>query len=118
MWTLFFRPRQNMLEISKGFALERTELPLPLLNWSAGVDTEGRPLSGPQKTYLSASEYWRWPSLNRFMQDNDLLFEIKVQTKSTAVVELYKDGAGGTVDFHFKSKGGCWHLWQYEVHAS
>jgi hypothetical protein len=102
---------------SKGFALQRTVLPLPLLNWAPGVDTEGRPLSGPQKTYLSASEYWRWPSLNRYMQDNELLAEVRSQTATEAVVELYKEGRDGMVTFHFKTKGGCWHLWQYEVRS-
>jgi hypothetical protein len=103
---------------SKGFALKRTELPLPLLQWRDGVDTEGRPLTGPQKSYLSAAEYWRWPSLNRYRQDNDLLSAVKSQTKSAAVIELFKDGADGVVSFHFRSKAGCWYLWQYEVRAS
>jgi hypothetical protein len=103
---------------SKGFAQERTVLPLPLLSWSGGVDTEGRPLQGPQRTYLSAAEYWRWPSLNRYMQDHDLLSTVRSQTKTEAVIELYKDGVDGLVTFHFKTKSGCWYLWQYEVHAS
>lgn len=104
---------------SKGFALERTVLPLPLLQWSEGhIDTEGRALHGPQKTYLSASEYWRWPSLNKYMQDNDLLSHVKTQTRSTAVLDVYKDDSAGVVTFHFKSTGGCWYLWQYEVHPS
>jgi len=103
---------------SKGFALERTVLPLPLVTWRDGVDTEGHRLSGPQKTYLSAAEYWRWPSLNRYMQDNELLSQVRSQTKAEAVVEVYKDGEDGLVTFHFKTRAGCWYLWQYEVHAS
>jgi hypothetical protein len=103
---------------SKGFALQRTVLPLPLLNWTApGMDTEGRPLSGPHKVYLSAGEYGRWPSLNRYMQDNELLAEVRSQSKTEAVVEIYKEGNDGHVTFHFKTKGGCWHLWQYEVRS-
>lgn len=103
---------------TKGFALERTVLPLPLLHWSDGVDTEGRPLVGPRKSLLSAAEYWRWPSLNEYMRRNDLLANVKSQTSVAAVVDIYKDGSEGTVSFHFKTKAGCWYLWQYEVHTS
>lgn len=103
---------------TKGFALERTVLPLPLLHWSDGMDTEGRPLVGPRKSLLSASEYWRWPSLNEYMRRNDLLANVKHQTSSAAVVDIYKDGSAGIVSFHFKSKAGCWYLWQYEVRSS
>ncbi|MGC4061737.1 MAG: hypothetical protein QM749_13160 [Aquabacterium sp.] len=104
---------------SKGFALERTVLPLPLLQWSEGaIDTEGRSLHGPRRSYLSASEYWRWPSLNKYMQDNELLSHVKSQTSTAAAVEVFKEGQEGQVVFNFKVKGGCWYLWQYEVHAS
>jgi hypothetical protein len=103
---------------SKGFALQRTVLPLPLVNWSQGLDTEGKQLSGPRKTYLSASDYWRWPSLNKYMQDNDLLSHVRNQTKASAIVDIYKDGSEGVVSFHFKATRGCWRLWQYEVRPS
>lgn len=100
---------------SKAFALKRTVLPLPLVREVDGVDVDGRTLHGTQKSYLSAAEYWRWPSLDQYMRDNDLLSQIRTQTKSAAVVELYKDGLDGQVLFHFKTQGGCWFLWQYEV---
>lgn len=100
---------------SKGFALQRTVLPLPLLNWSGGVDIDGKPLSGPQKTYLSAAEYWRWPTLSKFIEDKELQPDVRRQTASEAIVDLAKEGVEGVVTFHFKTQGGCWYLWQYEV---
>lgn len=100
---------------SKSFALSRTVLPLPLLEWVDGVDSDGRPVSGPSKTYLSSGEYWRWPTLNKFMENNDLLANISKQTKTEAVVDLYRDEIPGKVSFYFHIKAGCWKLWQYEV---
>lgn len=100
---------------SKPFALQRTVLPLPLLHWQAGVDTEGRPITGPDKSYLSAREYFQWPTLNEYMQSRELLSRISDQRAGSAVLELYQDGSQAVVVFHFKPDAGCWKLWQYEV---
>lgn len=95
---------------SKDFAVQRTELPLPLLLWNE-ASTDG----APHKTLLSAAEYRRWPSLSRYMQDNDLQPSVKRQTKTDAVVDIQKEGRPGIVSFHFRIEAGCWRLWQYEV---
>lgn len=103
---------------SKPFALQRTVLPLPLLNWTQGVDSDGHPVQGPDKTYLSAREYFQWPTLNEYMRSRELLARIATQTDRAAVLEVYQDGSTAVVSFHFRPDAGCWKLWQYEVRAS
>ena len=56
--------------------------------------------------------------MNRYMLDNALQSKIKSQTKSAAVVDVFKENSEGLVSFHFKIKAGCWYLWQYEVRGS
>lgn len=100
---------------SKGFSLNRTILPLALIKWEAGLDSNGHPFAGPTKSVLSASEYWRWPTLNQFMEEHGLFARLGPESKSVATLALYKDAVPGVVTFHFKRQKGCWQLWQYEV---
>ncbi|MFZ4552616.1 MAG: hypothetical protein ACOYNB_12420 [Aquabacterium sp.] len=103
---------------TKSFALQRTVLPLPMVLWREGVDADGRPLKGPERSYLSAKEYFQWPTLNDYMQSRDLLSRISDQRVQAAVLEVYQDGNDSVVAFHFKPDAGCWKLWRYEVKTS
>lgn len=85
-----------------------------MLKWEYGIDDNGKDESAPVKSQISKDDYAQWPSLGVYMKNNGLQSRIKSQSRATAVVDVFKEYSDWLVSYHFKTKAGCWFLWQYE----
>ena len=98
----------------KEYAATRTVFPLRVLVWEYGADANGQDMSRVKQSRISRTQYLKSPSLAEHMEENELTSMVKRQTKTVAVLEVFKDSSDWLVSLHFRLQKGCWFLWKEE----
>lgn len=96
------------------FTVRRTVLPLRMLKWEYGLNDKGEDDSAPMKSFVSKRDYLQWPTLDSYIKSNNLTSAIDSQSRTAAILKVFKQDTDWQMLYHFKSQKGCWFFWQYE----
>lgn len=100
--------------VEKEFAISRTVYPVRHLKQEYGLNENGQEDSSATLTLLTEKQYKEALPLSTFIQENKLIFEIKMRSKNVATVKVYKSDTDWVLEYHFIQKHRCWFLREIE----